>query len=137
MVVAAVLPGVVDHGQRLDPGHQVPVAGHQLVDDGAELGDVGPVAGVGVADHRHPAVAGDHQRQPDQPQIGAFLLGLAALRDRRPLVAGVDEGGEVGHVQRQPGQIQPELGDHRRPSRVSISRSSASPRRSIASQNRR
>ena len=112
VVVAAVLPGVIDHGQRLDPAHQVAVAGHQLVDDRDELGDVGPVAGIGVADHRHPAVAGDHQRQPDQPQVGAFLFGLAALRDRRALVAGVDEGGEVGHVQHQPGQVQPELGDH-------------------------
>ena len=113
VVVAAVLPGVIDHGQRLDPGDQVPVAGDQLVDDRGELGDVGPVPGIGVADHRHPAVAGDHQRQPDQPQVGAFLFGLAALRDRRALVAGVDEGGEVGHVQRQPGQVEPELGDHR------------------------
>ena len=34
MVVAAVLAGVVDHGQRLDTGEQVPVAGHQFVDDG-------------------------------------------------------------------------------------------------------
>ena len=85
VVVAAVLPGVIDHGQRLDPRHQVPVAGHQFVDDRGELGDIGTVPGIGVADHRHPAVAGHHQRQPDQPQVGAFLLGLAALRDRRAL----------------------------------------------------
>ena len=84
------------------------VAGDQLVDDGGELGDVGPVARVGVGDQRDPAVAGDHQRQADQAQVVAFLLGLAALGDRRLVVGRVDEGGEVGHVQHQPGQVQAE-----------------------------
>ena len=61
---------------------------------------------------RDPALAGHHQRQPDQAQIGAFLFGLAALRDRRLLVRGVDVGGEVGHIQHQSGQVQPELAHH-------------------------
>jgi len=61
---------------------------------------------------RHPAVAGDHQAQSDQSQIGAFLLGLAPLRDGRLGVGGVDVGSEVGHVQGQRGQVQAEGLDH-------------------------
>ena len=45
------------------------VAGDQLVDHGGELGDVGPVARVGVRDQRDPAVAGDHQA-PARPAAG-------------------------------------------------------------------
>ena len=48
VVVAGVLPGVVDDGQRLEAAGQVAVPGDELLDDGGELGDVGPVAGVGV-----------------------------------------------------------------------------------------
>ena len=65
-----------------------------------ELGDVRLAAGVGMRKQRDAAVPGDHQAQADQPQVRAFLLGLAALRDRHPGVAGVDEGGEIRHVQR-------------------------------------
>jgi hypothetical protein len=55
--------------------------------------------GQAVPGQRDPAVAGDDQAQAHQPQVGALLLGLAPLRDRRPLVAGIDEGREVRHVQ--------------------------------------
>jgi hypothetical protein len=79
VVVAAVLTGVIDHRQRLDVLDHVPVAGHQLVDHCGELGDIGPVPRIGMGDHRDPAVAGDHQRQPDQAQVGAFLLGLMGV----------------------------------------------------------
>jgi hypothetical protein len=112
VVVGGVLPGVIHHGQRLHPASQLAVAVHQLADDGAELGDVRAVPGVGVGQQRDTALTGHHQRQPDQAQVGAFLLGLAPLRDRRLLIGRVDVGGEVGHVQHQPGQIQPELADH-------------------------
>ena len=84
----AVLPGVEDHrhvrGRRRDPGRGADrlVAAAQLVDHGRELGDVGLVAGVGMPGQRDPAVPGDDQAQPDQPQVAAFLLGLAPLRDR-------------------------------------------------------
>jgi hypothetical protein len=37
--------------------------------------------------------------RPYQPQIGAFLPGLAPLGDRRLVISGTGEGGEVGHVQ--------------------------------------
>ena len=92
-VVLGVLPGVEDHrhvrGAGRDPGRGADrlVLAEQLVDHGGELGDVGPVAGVGVPGQRDPAVPGDHQAQADQPQVGAFLLGLAPLRDRRLAVA--------------------------------------------------
>ena len=107
-----VLSGVVDHRQRLHRGGQCTVPGHQFLDDHGELGDVGAIPGVGVRHHGYPAVAGHHQRQPDQPQIHAFLFRFAALSDRGAVVGRVDVGGEVGHVQHQPGQVQPELGDH-------------------------
>ncbi|MGH3305879.1 MAG: Ig domain-containing protein, partial [Streptosporangiaceae bacterium] len=50
--------------------------------------------GVGVPGQRDPAVPGDHQPQPDQPQVRAFLLGLAPLGDRRVQ----DTSGERGDV---------------------------------------
>jgi hypothetical protein len=87
---ASAGPGGADRG----------VPGRQLVDHVRELGDVGFVAGVGVPGQRDAAVPGDHQAQADQAKIGALLLRLAPLADRRLVVGGVDEGGEVGHVQR-------------------------------------
>ena len=48
-----------------------------------ELGDIGPVAGVGVPGQRDPAVPGDHQPGPDDPQVRSLLLGVAPLGDRR------------------------------------------------------
>jgi len=65
-----------------------------------------------VRDQRDPTVAGDHQAEPDQAQVGSFLLGLAARGDGRVVVGGVDVGGEVGHVQGQRGDVQPEGSDH-------------------------
>jgi hypothetical protein len=82
------------------------VPGAELADQGGELGDVGPVARVGPPGQRDAAVAGNDQAQPDQPQVGALLLGLAALRDRRLAVRRVDEGGEVGQVQRHRRAVQ-------------------------------
>jgi len=80
------------------------VPGGQDVNHG-ELRDVGLVAGIGVPGQRDPAVAGDHQAQAHQAQVGALLLGLPALGDRGALVAGIDEGGEVGHVQGDGGAV--------------------------------
>src|SRR5665647_3502511 len=73
----------------------------------------GAAAGVGVAGGRDPTVAGHDQGEPDQAQVIALLLGVAPLGDRGPVVARVDERGEVRHVQREAGQVQAELGDHR------------------------
>ena len=119
-VGVGVLPGVEDHRHfrsRLSAaacrGGQGGMPGGQGLDHVRELGDVGPVAGVGVAQQRDAAVAGDHQAQPDQPQVRALLLGLAALRDRCLLIPGVDEGGEVGHVQGHRAGVQPEPGARR------------------------
>jgi len=104
--VLAALPGVEDHGhvcgvsRDAGRGGDCLVLGEQLVDHGGELGHIGPVAGVGVPGQRDPAVPGDHQAQAGQPQAGAFLPGLAPLRDRRLAVRGRDERGEIGHVQR-------------------------------------
>ena len=112
-----VLPGVEDHRQRGRRGStptlgQCGVPGHQQVDHVRELGDVGPVARVGMGDQRHPAVAGDDQTEPDDPQVGSLLFGLAPRGDGRLVVGGVDVGGEVGHVQRQGGDVEPEPFDH-------------------------
>jgi hypothetical protein len=108
LVGGRVVAGVEDHGQILNAASEFLVAGRQLIDDGGELGDVGTVARVSARDHRHAAVAGDHQRQPSQPQVMTFLLGPAALGDRGPGIAGIDEGGEVGHIQHQGRQVQGE-----------------------------
>ena len=106
-----VLPGVEDHGHvrglRWPAGRRayLLVLAGELADHAGELGDVRPVAGVGVPGQRDPAVPGHHQAQPGQPEVGAFLLGLAALRHRRLAVGGGDEGGEVRHVQRYRGHV--------------------------------
>ncbi len=47
-LAAELSPGVVDHRQRLQGIGELTVADDQLIDHGRELGDVGPVAGVGV-----------------------------------------------------------------------------------------
>ena len=111
MVGGRVLPSVVDQGEVFDAGRELPVAAGQFVQQPGELGDVGTVAGVGVRQQRDRAVAGDDQTQPDQPQVHPFLFRFAALGDRGLVVAGVDVGGEVRHVQDQPGQVQGVLGD--------------------------
>ena len=81
VVVAAVLPGVIDHGQRLHPGDQVPIAGHQLVDHGGELADVRPVTGIGVGDHRHPPPVST-SANPTSRRSVRFCLALPR-RDQR------------------------------------------------------
>ena len=138
LVGGRVVAGVEGHGQLARAAAEAPVAGDQLVDDRGELGDVGLVARVGAGDHRDPAIAGDHQRQADQPQVMAFLLGLAALGDRRLLIGRVDEGGEVGHVQHQ-ARTGPARTRRSPPGRSGArSRPAAAPTsRSMASQNRR
>ena len=65
-----------------------------------------------MGDQRDPAVAGHHQGQADQPQVGSFLLGLTPLRDQGTIVGRVDVGREVGHVQHQPGQVKTEFADY-------------------------
>jgi len=65
-----------------------------------------------VADQRDTAVDGDDQPETHDAQVGALLLGMATLRDRCPVVGGVDVGGEVGHVQHQTRHLDGELGDH-------------------------
>jgi hypothetical protein len=94
-------------------GGQGGVSGRESGDHGRELGDVGLVARVGVGQQRDAAGAGDDEPEPDQAQIGSFLFRLAPLRDRRSGVAGVDEGGEVGHVQGHRAGVQGEPVDHR------------------------
>jgi hypothetical protein len=106
LVGGRVLPGVVDQGQIAGPAGQMSEPGGQLFEHQRELGDVGPVTGVGVRQQRDAAIAGDDQAQTDQPQVRAFLLGFPALGDGCLVVAGVDVGGEVRHVQDQPGQVQ-------------------------------
>ncbi len=112
-VVLGVLPGVEDDGHVAgagrDPGRGGDrlVLAEQLAGHRGELGDVGPVTGVGVPGQRYPAVPGDHQAQAHQPKVGALLLGLAPLRDRRLAVRGADERREIGHVQRHRRAVHP------------------------------
>lgn len=94
------MPGIEDHGQLPRVGAEAAVAGRQLVDHVGELGDIRTVAGIGVREQRDAAVAGDHQAEPDQAQVRAFLLGLAPTGLPRERCR-VDEGGHIGHIQRQ------------------------------------
>ena len=94
------------------PAQRRGVAAGQFFDHRGELGDVDLVARVGVRQQRDPAVAGGDQPESDDAQVVAFLLGLAPRRDRRPVVARVDERREVGHVQDQRLDLQAEHLDH-------------------------
>jgi hypothetical protein len=114
LTVGRVAAGVIDHRERIAGLGQRPKAGHQLRDHGRELGHIWPVALVGVAEDGHTAVGGHHQPDPDQAQVEPLLLGVAASRDGVALVGRVHEGGEVGHVQHQPGQVQVEHLHHLR-----------------------
>ncbi len=62
-----VLPGVEDDGQRAGLAAEGAVAAGQLVDHGAELGDVGLVAGVGVGDQGDAAVSDSDSGVVDRP----------------------------------------------------------------------
>ncbi len=64
-----------------------------------------------MPDQGDAAIAGDDQAQADQPQIGAFLFCLAALGDIGVGVGGVDERGEVGHVEGHGGGVEVEAVD--------------------------
>ena len=119
VVVVGVLPGVVDEGEALalavrarDP--KCPEAGDELAHHRPELGDVGLVARVGVADEGDAAVGGDDEAEPADAQVGPLLLGVAALGDRGTLVARVDPGGEVRHVEHEPREVDREGLDHPR-----------------------
>jgi len=50
-------------------------------------------------------VGGHDQAESDKAEIGAFLFRVPTLGDRGAIIGGVDVGGEVRHVQHQPGQI--------------------------------
>ncbi len=82
--LAVDLAAGVERGQPAEPG---------FIDDRAG-------GGAGVPGQRDPAVVGDDQAQAGEAQAGAFLPGLAPLRGRRLLIAGVGEGREVRHVLR-------------------------------------
>jgi hypothetical protein len=112
LAVGGVAAGVIDHREGVGGPRQPPEAGDQLVDHRRELGHIGPVALVGVVQDGHAAVGGDHQPHPDQAQIQPLLFGMAPLGDGVALVGRVHEGGEVGHVQHQPGQVQVEALHH-------------------------
>lgn len=58
----------------------------QGIDHHWDLGDIWFVAWIGVSQHQDSVISDDHQSQADQTQVIAFLLGLAALGNRRLVV---------------------------------------------------
>jgi hypothetical protein len=72
------------------------------------------VPSIGVAEEGDAAVGGHHQRETDQPQVISLLLRMSSLGDRYTGVGRIDVGGEVGHVQHQPGEVEVEHIDHDR-----------------------
>ena len=88
-------------------------AGDQLVHEGGELGDVGLVSGIGVGDERDPAVHRHDEPEATDAQVIALLLRMSPLRDRGTLIARVDPGGKVRHVEHETRQVDREGLDHR------------------------
>ena len=77
-----------------------------------EGGGVGTVAGIGGVQQGEVGVGGDQQGEADDAQGGAALLAVAALGEGGLVVEGVDEGEEVGGVEQQVAQVDPEVADH-------------------------
>lgn len=69
--------GAVSHQCGSD---QIPVPAHQLIDDHRELGDIGSVTRIGVADHRYPAVAGFALHADRLDQVVVRLVAAAFPR---------------------------------------------------------
>jgi hypothetical protein len=67
-----------------------------------------------MADEGDAAISGDDEAEPDDAQVGPLLLGVPAPRDRGSVVRRIDPGGEVRHVQHQPGHVDRERPDHGR-----------------------
>ena len=82
LVGGGVLAGVIDQGQLVPLGGDGVITSGQFAHHLGELGDVGPVAGIGVRDDRDPAVPRDDETEADQAEIGALLLCVTARRDR-------------------------------------------------------
>jgi hypothetical protein len=114
LVVLRVLAGVIDEGEPTGVAGAHGEADDELLDELRELGHVGLVAGIGVAEERDAAVGGhdEAEAEADDAQVRPLLLGVTALGDRGVLVARVDVGGEVGHVEHQARQVDGEDLDH-------------------------
>ena len=65
-----------------------------------------------MGDKRDAAVGGHDQAEADDAQVGPFLLGVASLGYRGLVVGRGDLGGEIGHVEHEPGQVDVEGLDH-------------------------
>jgi hypothetical protein len=79
-------------------------ASDESVGDGGEHGAIVLIAGINMGKQGHGEIGADQQRQPNNPQIGAFAFGVAPLS--KPGVGWrVDKGVEVGGIEDQRAQI--------------------------------
>jgi hypothetical protein len=99
------LASVVDECELSGALGQGPEASDELFDEHCELGDVGAVAAIGVADERDAADCRDDKAEADGARVGSLLLGVVALGDRGGVVRGVDMGGGVRHVEHEPREV--------------------------------
>ena len=109
LVALRVVALVVDECQFGELGLLQPQLAQARPDQrerGRELGGVIAVARVGPVAERHVAVERDAEREPNQAQVVAALLGVPALGERVAFVARVDEGGEVGRVVDERAQVE-------------------------------
>jgi len=118
VVVFGVLSGVIDQGKLCTVaasaiGQKPFKARDELGHHHRELGNVGLVARIGVADERDGSVGGHHKPEADDAQVRPLLLGVPPLSDRGARIARIDPGGEVGHVEHETGQVHRERLEHR------------------------
>ena len=110
-VVLGVVAFVEDERDVADALRQLTAPLGDLGDHVAEGGRVVLIAGVAVVQQRHVSVGSDQQRQTDDAQVVASLLAMPSLRESGSQVEAVDEGEEVGSVEKQAVEVQTKAGD--------------------------
>lgn len=108
-VLLGVIPLVEDERDITDTIRKFPAAVCQLFGHAGKCHRVVLVASVGAMKQGDVAVGGYHQGQADDAQIVPPFFAMAPLGQFRSIVEAVDEGEEVGSIEKQASQIQAEV----------------------------
>ena len=111
-IVPAVVAFIEDDGDVLSFVRDLAVPADKLLGEAEKDRSIGLVARVGTMKQRNMKVRRHQQGQADDPQRPAALFTLAPLGNRATLVEGVNEGEEIGTVEKHPFEIDVEVAHH-------------------------